>query len=311
MPVTQRLRFGLLGTGYWAAQTHAAALSAAPEADLVGVWGRDHAKAAVVAAANGITAYDDLDALLNDVDAVSIAVPPDVQVPLAIRAARAGCHLLLEKPIALSTADADELLTAVTESGVASVVFFTMRFVPEVDQMLRDAVLTGGWHGARGTMLFSIFGSESPYASSTWRRDWGGLWDLGPHVVSLLHPVLGPVAEVTAVQGRYQTAHVLLQHEGGAVSTLALSVDTPQAASALDIAFLGVRGAVEVPIVFAEPVAALARAAGELVRAAAEPSPGHACDIRFGWEVNTVLAAAAESIVAGRTVPVRRLQQAV
>ncbi|HEY3750416.1 MAG TPA: Gfo/Idh/MocA family oxidoreductase [Pseudonocardiaceae bacterium] len=307
MPVTRRLRFGLLGTGYWAAQTHAVALSAASEAHLVGVWGRDHARTAVVAATYRITAYDDLDALLSDVDAVSIAVPPDVQVPLARRAAQAGRHLLLEKPIALSAAGADELLTAVTESGVASVVFFTNRFVPDVDQVLRDAVAAGGWHGARGTVLSSIFGSESPYVASAWRRDWGGLWDLGPHVVSLLHPVLGPVAEVTAVEGRYQTAHVLLQHEGGAVSTLALSLDTPQAATGLDIALLGVRGVVQVPVASAEPVAALARAAGELVRAAAEPSPGHACDMRFGWEVNAVLAAAAESIVAGRAVPVRRL----
>ena len=307
MPVTQRLRFGLLGTGYWAAQTHAVALGATDEADLIGVWGRDPARTAVVAATNGITAYDDLDALLSEVDAVSIAVPPDAQVPLAIRAARAGRHLLLEKPIALSAAGADELLTAVAASGVASVVFFTNRFVPEVEQVLRDAITTGGWHGARGTMLTSIFGAKSPYATSAWRRDWGGLWDLGPHVVSLLHPVLGPVTEVTAVEGRYQTTHVLLQHEGGAVSTLALSLDMPQAASELDIALLGVRGVMQVPVASAEPVAALARAAGELVRAAAEPSPGHACDIRFGWEVNTVLAAAAESIVARRTVPVRPL----
>ncbi|MBL7489436.1 Gfo/Idh/MocA family oxidoreductase [Frankia sp. AgB1.9] len=305
-----RLRFGLLGTGYWASETHAVALNAAPEAQLVGVWGRDHARTAAVAATHGITAYDDLDALLNDVDAVSIAVPPDVQAPLARRAAKAGRHLLLEKPIALSAAAADEVLTAVTESGVASAVFFTNRFVPDIDQMLRDAVATGGWHGARGTMLFSIFGSESPYANSAWRRDRGGLWDLGPHVVSLLHPVLGPVAEVTAVEGRYRTAHAILQHEGGAVSTLTLSVDTPRAASALDIALLGVHGVVPVPVASAEPVAALAKAAGELVRAAAAPSPAHACDVRFGWEVNAVLAAAAQSIADRRATPVRRLQPA-
>jgi hypothetical protein len=133
------LRFGLFGTGYWATQTHAAALSTTPEARLVGVWGRDPARTAAAAAKYGVSAYDDPDALLRDVDAVPIAVPPDVQVPLAVRAARAGRHLLLEKPVALSAVGADELLAAVADSDVASVVFFTNRFVPAVEQVLRDA----------------------------------------------------------------------------------------------------------------------------------------------------------------------------
>jgi predicted dehydrogenase len=89
----------------------------------------------------------------------------------------------------LSAADADELLAAVTGSGVASVVFSTNRFVPAVEQMLRDAIAAGGWHGARGTVLFAVFGDGSPYAESSWRRIWGGLWDPGPHVLSLVLPV--------------------------------------------------------------------------------------------------------------------------
>lgn len=202
MTVTPALRFGLFGTGHWAAQTHAAALSAAPEARLVGVWGRDPAKTAAVAARYGIAAYDDADALLDDVDAVSIALPPEVQVPLAVRAARAGRHLLLEKPIALSATSADELAAAVTSSGVASVVFFTNRFVPAVEQVLRDAIAAGGWHGARGTVLSSIFGDGSPYAGSGWRRASGGLWDLGPHVLSLVLPVLGRRRTLPPWRGR-------------------------------------------------------------------------------------------------------------
>jgi predicted dehydrogenase len=305
MTVTPALRFGLFGTGYWAAQTHAAALSGAPEARLVGVWGRDPGKTAAVAATYGIAAYEDADALLSDVDAVSIAVPPQVQVPLAIRAARSGRHLLLEKPVALSAADADELLAAVTGSGVASVVFFTNRFVPAVEQVLRDAIAAGGWHGARGTVLFSVFGDGSPYAESAWRRTWGGLWDLGPHVLSLVLPVLGSATHVTAVQGPHQTSYALVRHEGGAVTAMTLSLDVPRASSELDIAFLGEEGAVRLPVASADPVAALARAAAELSRAAAGLSGGHACDVRFGWEVSAVLSAAAESAVTGRTVPVQ------
>ena len=63
------MRFGLLGTGHWAVETQGAALVAHASADLVGVWGRDPAKAKSVADRFGATAYPDVDALLADVDA--------------------------------------------------------------------------------------------------------------------------------------------------------------------------------------------------------------------------------------------------
>jgi predicted dehydrogenase len=303
-----KLRFGLFGTGYWAGQVHAAALTAAREARLVGVWGRDRFRTAAIAAPYGVAAYDDADALIEDVDAVSIALPPDVQVEVAVRAARAGRHLLLGKPLALSASGAADLLGAVSSAGVASVVFFTSRFVPAVDEVLRDAAATGGWYGARGTVLSSHFGNGSPYAKSTWRRAGGGLWGHGPHMMSLFLPVLGPAEEVTAVQGRYQTSHLLVRHAGGAVSALTVSLTVPKASTALDAAFLGDSGVAHLPIGGAAPVPALARAAGELTRAAAGVSGGHPCDVRFGWEVNAVLTAAAESIATGRGVAVRPIK---
>src|SRR6185295_18080660 len=92
------LKFGLLGTGYWAAETQAAALAAHPDAEFVGVWGRDPAKAQALADRYGVRAYGGVDALIADVDAVAVALPPDVQGELAARAAEAGRHLLLDKP---------------------------------------------------------------------------------------------------------------------------------------------------------------------------------------------------------------------
>src|SRR3954464_12268716 len=103
------MRFGVLGTGFWAEHVHAASLAEHPDAELVGVWGRDLAKAKAVGARFDVPGYADVDALLADVDAGSFALPPDVQVPLAVRAAEAGKHLLLEKPIALTVEDADRL----------------------------------------------------------------------------------------------------------------------------------------------------------------------------------------------------------
>src|ERR1700731_145010 len=115
------LRFGLVGTGYWARIAHAPALASAEGIDLAGVWGRDRQGTADLAAAHHATPYGDIAALLAAVDGVAFAVPPDVQAPIAVTAARAGKHLLLEKPVALAEAEADDLVEAVTQSQVASV----------------------------------------------------------------------------------------------------------------------------------------------------------------------------------------------
>ena len=67
------MRFGVLGTGFWAKEVHAATLAAHPSAELVGVWGRDLAKAKAVGAEFDVAGYDDVDALLAQVDAVALA----------------------------------------------------------------------------------------------------------------------------------------------------------------------------------------------------------------------------------------------
>src|ERR1700709_13446 len=118
------MRFAVLGTGFWASEGHGTSRTGPPDAELVGVWGRDLAKAKAVGARFDVPGTDDVDALLADVDAGSFALPPDVQAPLAQRAAAAGKHLLLEKPIALSVDAADRVVDAVSAAGVASVVFF-------------------------------------------------------------------------------------------------------------------------------------------------------------------------------------------
>ena len=112
------MRFGVLGTGFWAQHVHAASLAEHDGAELVGVWGRDLAKAKALGAEFDVAGYGDLDALLGEVDAVSIALPPSVQVDLAIRAAEAGKHLLLEKPIALDLASADRLVELRTGADI-------------------------------------------------------------------------------------------------------------------------------------------------------------------------------------------------
>lgn len=280
------MRFGLLGTGYWAAETHAAALVAAPGTTLAAVWGRDPAKAAALADRYGIRPYEDVDELLAAVDAVAIALPPQVQAPLAARAARAGKHLFLDKPLALTVAAADEVVAAVDATGVGSVVFFTSRFNPPAVEFLRAAVATGGWDGGRATLLGSVVGT--PYDASPWRHEYGGLWDVGPHALSLLIPVLGPVAGVSAALGPHQTATALLTHESGAVSTMTLSLASP--VSTWDVSFYGTSGWGSVPPVTDAVPAAVA--ALEALTAG-----DRSCDVHFARDVVAVLVRAAADLV--------------
>jgi len=149
------LRFGLVGTGYWARTAHAPALASAEGIELAAVWGRDPRAAAGLAADYRATAHEDLDAFLAAVDGVAFAVPPYVQAPIAVTAARAGKHLLLEKPIAISESEADGLVEAVTEGEVASVVFFTLRFRAEMRAWLADVTARGGWIGG-GRILVGV-----------------------------------------------------------------------------------------------------------------------------------------------------------
>lgn len=297
------LRFGLLGTGYWASETQAAGIARHPEAELVGVWGRRPEAAAALAHRYSARAFDDVDDLIAAVDAVAVALPPDVQAELAVRAAGAGRHLLLDKPLAFSAAAADRIVEVVERHGLASVVFFTNRFYGNVDAFLREAAGAGAWDGCRAAMLVSIFKPGSPYAASAWRRERGALWDIGPHALSLLLPVLGPATEVAAMAGPRDAVQVLVRHAGGAASTLALSLDADPESPVYEVVFHGRCGLARVPAGDTGQVDAFAAAVGHLVRASAGGAP-HPCDVRFGREVVAVLEAAE---TAGRTGVTRRL----
>ncbi|MBR8743652.1 Gfo/Idh/MocA family protein [Nocardiopsis sp. MG754419] len=296
-------RFGLLGTGHWARETQGAALAAHPEAELVGVWGRDPAKAANLAAHLGTRPYEDVDALIADVDAVAIALPPDVQGDLALRAARAGRHLLLDKPVALDLDVADALVAEAGVRGLASVVFFTHRFSDNVDTFLRTAADEGGWDGARATLFASIFRSDNPYGASPWRREKGGLWDVGPHLLSLVLPVLGPVEEVTALNGPRDSVHVLTRHRDGAVGSFSVTLDAAPEATTFSIDLYGEPGTRAVPGGDRGAAVAFGSAIDRLLDQVAG-TPGDPCDLRFGREVVAVLTAAEESVRSGRTTRV-------
>ena len=293
------LRFGVLGTGYWAQEAHATALAAHPDAELVAVWGRDPARTEAFADRFGIRGYGDLERLLAEVDAVAVAVPPDVQAELAVRAAAAGRHLLLDKPLALSLDGAERVAGAVAANRVASLVFFTLRFLPPVAAWMEQATGAGGWHGGDGAWLGTALQPGSPFAGSPWRQRKGALWDLGPHMLSLVLPTLGPVERVAAGTGLGDTVHLVLGHQGGASSTLALSQTVPAAAEGIGLELYGPQGRSAVPPFELAHLVAMEEAIGQFAAMVAAGATTHPCDVRLGRDTVAVLDAAQRFLSAG------------
>ncbi|TFE53300.1 Gfo/Idh/MocA family oxidoreductase [Streptomyces sp. ICN441] len=294
-------RIGLIGTGPWAEHTHAPALAAHRGAVFSGVWGRRREAAAALASAHGVKAYEDMDALIEASDAIAFALPPDVQAPLAARAAAAGRHLLLDKPVATTVAGAREVAAAVGRSGVASVVFCTLRFAAETAPWIAEQAASGGWLTGRAHWLGSLFGhgSDSPYAASPWRRERGALWDVGPHALSVLLPVLGDVTELTALRGPADTAHLAFRHASGASSTATVGLSAPPEAAGASIELYGERGRVPMPA-WSDAVGSFGSAIDALARSARTGEP-HACDVRLGLRITEILAEAEERLGAART----------
>ncbi len=288
---------------------HGPALATSPHAQLAGVWGRAPAKAEKLARELGTRSYDDYDELLGSVDAVAIAVPPDVQALLAVRAARAGRHLLLEKPLALDLAAAEEVVQAVDDAGVASTVFFGARFHPATERWAQDASGAGGWHSAHVIHYYDIFRPESHYRESVWRRERGALWDIAPHALATLIPVMGPVTSVTARRGRAgsDTVHLVVTHgapvTGGsrphgpvAASTISLSLTAPQAAAVNQLVLFGEHGVRARPDLKIEAVEAFQVMIAELAELVASGARTHRCDARFGLDVVRIVAAAERAL---------------
>ena len=287
------MRFGLFGTGPWAQRTQAPALQAHPQVEFTGVWGRRPEAAKAIAENFGTRAYDDVDALLADCDAVAVALPPDIQAPLAVRAAQAGRHLLLDKPVATTVEGARAVTEAVDQAGVASVVFFTMHFSRESADWLAEQRAQKGWLVGRADWLLSVFaGSDSPFAASPWRREKGALWDCGPHALSMLLPVLGDATEIGAVRGPGDTVHLTLRHDSGALSTCSLSHTIPPQASERSVQLNGHAGKAVLPERSdLGNVAAFQRAVDELL-AAAHSGERHPSDVHFGQRVTEILSMA-------------------
>jgi predicted dehydrogenase len=283
------IRIATVGTAHWARAVHTSGLQAAPGFHLVGVWGRDQGKTQELARDRGVEAFASFEAMLAAVDAVSFAVPPDIQEDLALRAIHAGKHVLLEKPIATCANAATRMAEAAEAAGIATIVFFTRRFIPEISAFV-ERHAGGRWRTAQAELYGATFAPGSPYQGSRWRRTPGaGIWDIGPHALSMLVPLLGPVttAHLLPPEGRFERFETL--HEGGARATIRITLHADPAETCNAYRFDGPDGPVDAPDPAFDRLTTFAAAAAALRDRIHGHTIAHPCDIRLGAETTRIL----------------------
>jgi len=297
MTKPQPLRFGLIGAGPWASMVHAPAIAAHPDTELVAIWARRPDAAAELAATHGASVADDPDSLIADVDAVAFAVPPGVQAEIAVRAAKAGRHLVLEKPIGANLAEAERLAGTVADAGVASIVLLTRRYAPEVIEWLASAGETGGWLTASATWYGSAL-LDGPFSNSPWRHERGGLLDVGPHTLDLLDAALGPITDVlSARRGAPDLTHLVLAHEDGRTSTASMSLAMPLD-SVVEVSVYGSAGRSMMPTPTTPTSACYANLLSDLVDMLHSGRYEHRCDVARGLHLQRLISKAEELVLA-------------
>jgi UDP-N-acetyl-2-amino-2-deoxyglucuronate dehydrogenase len=254
------IKFGLLGCGR-IAKRHSDLLGGGhiAGAELVAVCDDVRERADAVAARFGVPAFYHIDEFLGqkDLDAVSVLTPSGMHPAHAIAAAKAGKHVIVEKPMALRLEDADTMIRACDAAGVKLFVVKQNRFnVPVVKA--REA-LDAGRFGRLilGTVRVRWCRDQAYYDQDKWRGTWaydgGVLANQASHHVDMLEWFFG---DVVSVHARAATALVKIEAEDTAVATLKFKngalgiIEATTAVRPKDLegslSILGERGTVEI-----------------------------------------------------------------
>lgn len=196
--------FGIIGCGM-ISNFHAKAITDIPNARLVACYNPTLPKAEKFAAQYGIAAYTDLCKLLAHpgLEVVTICSPSGAHAEPCIAAARAGMHVIVEKPLEVTRQRCDQMIEACDKAGVQLATIFPSRFHLS-SQLLRQAVDKERFGKlVLGDAYVKWFRTQQYYDSGAWRGTWaldggGALMNQAIHSVDLLLWLMGPVQEVTA-----------------------------------------------------------------------------------------------------------------
>ncbi len=196
--------FGIIGCGM-IAKFHARAIREIKGAKLVGCFNHTFEKAEVFANEFECDPHRELSELLarNDVDVITICTPSGAHLEPGLAAARAGKHVLVEKPLEVTTARCDKLIKACSDAGVQLATIFPSRF-HQASQIMKKAVESNRFGVlTMADAYVKWFRTQQYYDSGAWRGTWkldggGALMNQAIHSVDLLLWLMGPVVEVSA-----------------------------------------------------------------------------------------------------------------
>jgi predicted dehydrogenase len=217
------VKFGIIGTGMIGA-LHARAIRDMRGGELHSVFNHRMEGARKLGAEHGVPAHDDLDVFLTDpeLEAVTVCTPSGAHFEPALAALKAGKHVLVEKPLEVTTEKVDQLMDAARASGKTLASVLNRRFTPAMDAF-RTAVEEGRFGRMTSASCYvKWFRDQAYYDSAAWRGTWaldggGALMNQAIHAIDALLLLAGPVRRVSA-------STACLAHEGIEVEDIGVAV---------------------------------------------------------------------------------------
>ncbi len=199
----------------------------------------------------GGIAYENLDSMLSnpDVDIVTICTPSGAHLEPAVAAAKAGKHVIVEKPLEITLKRCDKIIQACQANNVVLSTIFPSRF-HQSSQTLKKAIEAGKFGRlSLGDAYVKWFRSQEYYDSGQWRGTWaldggGALMNQAIHSVDLLLWLMGPVAELTS--NTATLAHERIEVEDVATASLRFANGALGVIEATTAAFPGTLKKIEI-----------------------------------------------------------------
>jgi UDP-N-acetyl-2-amino-2-deoxyglucuronate dehydrogenase len=233
--MSRKYGIGVVGAGM-IGNFHAGAIKGLPNAELIAVCEQVPERGQKFAAEHGCACCEDMAKFLSDdrIDVVTVATPSGMHLDVAVAAAKAGKHCLVEKPIEITLPRIDAILEAHDKAGTTVGGIFNMRY-ETTTKLFKKAADEGRF----GRMTFGMaygpwWRDQAYYDQGGWRGTWeidggGAIMNQGIHTVDLLQYIMGPVKQVSAFtrtlcHERIQvedTSAVAVEFASGALGTMA------------------------------------------------------------------------------------------
>lgn len=235
--MTKQIGTAIIGPGK-VAHTHAQILASLPQSRFVAVCGRNPERTGAFAAQYGVQPYTDFSTMLRDgaVQMVIVCTPHPQHAEQAIMAAEAGVHVLIEKPMAITVAECDQMIAAAHKNAVKLGVISQRRLYPSALRV-REAIDSGKiGRPILGTLTLLGWRSPEYYTMDAWRGTWQGegggvLVNQAVHQLDLFQWLMGPIAEVSGYVANLNhptievedTAVAVIRFQSGALGAIVAS----------------------------------------------------------------------------------------